>query len=255
MVTNPCSVYDVSGMVVWHACIFRGFKDVKSLGELWQTKCHALAIAQHNADGKTRRVHCHFAIVAPNDKMDTMRKQIRDAGFKGRGNYWITDIVMEGKHAGEPLRFTPLLKYITKGSSFNVKFQHNISNEMVDYAASLWINKSTDKVESSGELSGKVAPAPKKPPKVPYQQQVIALASADWYNYKRDLSGIDIKMACGRPNIEARVKLIEFVCKAMRDVSRGINPYLIEDLARAILYDDLDYREYVVKNIFSRDKL
>lgn len=252
---NPGSCYDSSGVVVWHACIFRGFADVKSLGGLWQTKCDALAIAQHPAEGRTRRVHCHFAIVAPKDKMDTMRKQIRDAGFKGRGNYWITDIVMEGKHAGEPLRFTPLLKYITKGSSFNVKFQHNVSNEMVDYAASLWKNKSPDKVESSGELSGKVAPAPKRPPKVPYQQQVIALASADWYNYKRDLSGINIQLADGRPNVEARVHLVDSVCKAMREVSRGVNPYLVEDLARAVLYDDLDYRDYVVKKIISRDQL
>lgn len=95
------------------------------------------------------------------------------------------------------------------------------------------------------ELSGDcVAPSalPKeKVIKVPFQQSVIATAAADWSNYKRqcklDGNTIDIQL------------LKTYVCNAMREHGRGINQYLVKELAYAVLYDDLDYRDFVLNKI------
>lgn len=95
-------------------------------------------------------------------------------------------------------------------------------------------NKYLRKVEEV-ELSGEKAPA--APPKIPFQQAVIADAAADWYNYKRENADPDIQ------------ELKKFVCDSMRKHGRGINQYLVKELAYAVLYDDLDYRDYVLNKI------
>lgn len=109
--------------------------------------------------------------------------------------------------------------------------------EVMDFVIS-GKNKYLGKVKGV-ELSGEVAPAtpPKQPPKVPFQQAVIADAAADWYNYKRDNDDIDKDV------------LKKFVCDSMRKHGRGINQYLVKELAYAVLYDDLDYRDYVLNKI------
>jgi len=105
--------------------------------------------------------------------------------------------------------------------------------------------KYLSKVKAS-ELSGEVAPAragSKKEPKVPFQQSVIATASADWYNYKRQCRDND-------EDID-RKKVIDFICSAMRQHGKGINQYLVKELAYAVLFDDLDYRERVLNKLKS----
>jgi len=85
--------------------------------------------------------------------------------------------------------------------------------------------------------------SPKSPPKVPYQQAVIADAGADWYNYKR---------LCADTNEEVdKTKICEFVCDAMSKNGKGINQYLVKELAYVILYNDLDYKGYVLSRIKS----
>jgi len=79
--------------------------------------------------------------------------------------------------------------------------------------------------------------ASKDPPKLPFQQAVIASAAADWYNYKRDNTRIDTNA------------LKKFVCDAMRTHGKGINIYMVKELSYAVLYDDLDYRDYVLNKI------
>lgn len=97
--------------------------------------------------------------------------------------------------------------------------------------------KYLDKVERT-ELRGEKAPAvPPKPPKIPFQQAVIASAAADWAKYKRESSAIDTD------------QLKKYVCLAMREHGKGINVYLVKEICYAILFDDLDYREMVLNKI------
>lgn len=77
--------------------------------------------------------------------------------------------------------------------------------------------------------------------RIPYQQAVIADAAAKWYNYKREQAQTG--------EFVDKQTLVLFVCEAMRTVNKGINPYLVKELALAVLFDDLDYRDEVLKKI------
>lgn len=77
--------------------------------------------------------------------------------------------------------------------------------------------------------------------RVPYQQAVIAEAGAKWYNYKREQAQTG--------EYVDKNKLVLFVCEGMRTVSKGINPYMVKELALAVLFDDLDYRDFVLNKI------
>jgi len=114
--------------------------------------------------------------------------------------------------------------------------------EILDYVIS-GKKRYLDKVKEV-ELSGEKAPAapsPKKPKPVPFQQAVIADAAADWYAYKRKCNEereiIDISMVC------------DFICSAMVKNGRGINQYLVKELAFAVLHEDLDYRQIVINRV------
>lgn len=103
------------------------------------------------------------------------------------------------------------------------------------------------KVDKS-ELSGEVAPAdfPKKKDKVikvPFQQLVIATASAKWYEYKRECKEAGKK--------EDKQLIVDYVCEAMVQNGKGINQYLVKELTYAILHEDLDYRELILRKIKS----
>lgn len=109
--------------------------------------------------------------------------------------------------------------------------------------------KYLDKVESPAELRGvEISPAARKPrePKVPYQQQIIALAAAEWYNYKKTRHTME------QLDSDAQQNLVKFVCEAMRKTSRGINQYLVSDICRAVLFDDLDWRDRVINKLISK---
>lgn len=129
--------------------------------------------------------------------------------------------------------------YICKYNDIR-EFKGFSEKEVLDYVIS-GKNKYLEKVEDV-ELRGKKAPA--TPPKLPFQQAVIADAAADWYNYKK---------SCQEANehIE-KTKVCEFVCKAMRQHGRGINQYLVKELGYAVLYDDLDYRDLILAKIKSQ---
>jgi len=252
---------DLSGSIVWHACIFRRFTDLSGIIRLWSTQCHSLTVGEHSPDGKTKRWHCHFAIEAPTVKMDTMKKQARTCldslGVdKKTGQYWLTDEVMSGEHKGKKQTMFHLIPYITKGTVFNIKYQHNVTNDYVEEAAARWKSKGQD-----DPAPASAPPRKEKTPKVPYQQQIIAIATAEWIKFKKsdsyigaatvvDSSGQDLTL-----HLDDKTKLFDIVCSAMRECSRGVNEYLVTDIARAVLYDDLDYRTYVLKKLISNTKL
>jgi len=129
------------------------------------------------------------------------------------------------------------MDYITKYYDFIVTKGYT-QVELLDSAVSGKF-KYLDKVKGT-ELSGEKAPAvppTKKEVKLPFQIAVISSAQADWYNYKRNNTNIDID------------KLKGFVCAAMREYGKGINVYLVKELCYAILFDDGDYKEYVLNKI------
>lgn len=82
-----------------------------------------------------------------------------------------------------------------------------------------------------------------KIPKIPFQQAVITQAAAEWYKYKRRCKDSDEK--------PSELEVLEFVTQAMRDNGKGINVYLVKECALAVLYDDFDYRNLVLKKIKS----
>lgn len=151
---------------------------------------------------------------------------------RGKNNKYYA-ILADWKDPGYICKYNDIQK--SKGYSEKEVMEYVISGKQ----------KYLDKVKAT-ELSGEKAPAvlpPKKEKivKVPFQQSVIADAAADWYNYKRN-----------NPNellITKKCELKQFVCNAMRKHGRGINQYLVKELAYAVLYDDLDYRDYVLKKI------
>lgn len=110
--------------------------------------------------------------------------------------------------------------------------------------------KYLDKVEKTPAENSVTAVKSSTAPKsqrIPYQQQIIAIASADWYKYKKE---------CKEQGFEVnKYELVEFVCKAMREVSRGINEYLLKDICNAVLFDDLDYRTQTLDRLKSKIQL
>lgn len=126
------------------------------------------------------------------------------------------------------------IRYIIKGNKDNIKYVHNIPQSFIDKCLSDW-EPTAIKVEKITVIE--------KQKKIPYQQDVISGATAEWYKYKKECSDNEM--------LPDKKKIIEFVCNEMRRVSKGINPYLVKELANAVLFDDLDYREVILDRIKS----
>ena len=184
-------------------------------------------------------LHYHILVDDSSLGIQTLRNAVK-ANFKipsagkGRNNKYYA-IIDDWKDPGYICKYNDIIR--AKGYT---------EKEVLDYVIS-GKKRYLDKVKGT-ELSGELAPAvlsPKKEKvvKMPFQQAVIASASADWYNYKRQCrdDGTDVD----------RNQTIDYVAKAMREQSKGINPYLVAELARAVLYDDLDYREVVLAKLKS----
>lgn len=107
--------------------------------------------------------------------------------------------------------------------------------------------KYLDKVEKSpaeNSVTAETKTTTPKSPRIGVQQQVIALASAEWYKYKKQQAESNKRSDTN--------DLVEIVCKSYREVARGLNPFQIRDICYAVLYDDLDYREYCLNKIISQ---
>jgi len=122
-----------------HACIFAKYADLSGVIDVWQTKSASLCVAEHEAHGKTKRVHCHFLIenTANEDWFRDSAKKVMGDYIK-RGNYWIASRVQKGEYAGEPISRQKTLIYILKGK-LPVKFSKNISPQEVEEAQLAWV--------------------------------------------------------------------------------------------------------------------
>jgi len=134
--------------MILHACIFATYDVLKTLTELWAEKCTSLLVAEHPADGKTKRIHCHFMIehdLADDNPFRESGKKILKEFFK-RGNYWIASRVQKGEHQGETLDKFKTMVYILKGK-YTPSFTKNISHNEVEQARLAWVP--TDQIDPS----------------------------------------------------------------------------------------------------------
>lgn len=128
-------------MTYLHACIFAKYADLSGIVGVWEKKCASLCVVEHPADGKTKRIHCHFLIenqANENWFRDEAKKIMGD--YIKRGNYWIASRVQKGEHAGEPISRQPTLIYMLKGK-FYAKFAKNFSEQEMEEARQAWVEK------------------------------------------------------------------------------------------------------------------
>lgn len=196
---------------------------------------HIVACETKDREGNSVPLHYHVLIDTDYD-VQSVRNAIT-AGLKipkaGRGkNNKYYSLNVKWEDPGYICKYDNIIQ--SKGYTEKQILEYVISGK----------KKYLEKVKAV-ELSGEVAPAalPRKPKeiKLPFQQAVIADAAAEWYKYKRQVIEEDSD-ARAMP-----VKIVKFVCDAMRKHGRGINQYLVKELASAVLYDDLEYRDLVLR--------
>lgn len=128
--------------MILHGCIFAPYEVCKDIASVWAEKCTSLLVAEHPADGKTKRVHCHFMIdttLADDNPFREAGKKCMKEFFK-RGNMWIASRVQKGEHQGQVLDKGKVMVYILKGK-YAPKFLKNISDQEVDEARQAWVEK------------------------------------------------------------------------------------------------------------------
>jgi len=187
--------------------------------------------------------HFHMLIVsdnAPNSIRDLAKDRFRIPSGNGRGkNNKYFALFTDWKDPGYICKYNKVLS--SKGYS---------EKELMDFVIS-GKNKYPVKTEKTPAEDSVTAGSKSKPtaksPRIPYQQQIISIAYADWINHKKKRQ---------EEGIEASpYDLVEIVCKAMREQSRGINAFLLQDICSAVLFDDPDYRERTLLRLKSKISL
>lgn len=202
-------------------------------------------VAREDKDKLGRSVPVHYHIYIETSYGEaTLRQKTKEslrlpAGGRGKNNGYYS-LIPDWKDPGYICKYNEVVD--SKGFT---------ETELMDFVKK-GKNKYLDKVESTPAENSVTAgqnSTSAKSPRIPYQQQIIAIASAEWYKYKRDKKNDSEYFI---PKDEVKSVITEMVCKAMRDVSRGINVYLLQDLVYAVLYDDLDYRDILLERLKSR---
>lgn len=205
----------------------------------WLSEYSKFILAQEDVDDNLQPLQHYHIYIETTKHIDTVRDKLKKylcipAAGRGVNNKYYA-LISKWEDIAYIVKYNNILK--SEGYTESELMKYVISGK----------KKYLEK-ERKTELRGEIAPAalevPKKEKvvKVPYQQQIIALASADWHNYKKT-TVIDCL------NDSHKRELIKFVCKAMREVSRGINQHLVNDIARAVLFDDIDWRDRMVDRL------
>lgn len=137
-------------MNYYHACIFAQYAELAGVVGVWEKKCASLYVVEHPAEGKTKRIHCHFLIETESGE-NWFRESAKEVmgDFIKRGNYWIAKRVQKGEHSGKPISRSLTLTYMLKGK-LPGKFVKNFSNEEVETSRQSWVDSvKNDKTESS----------------------------------------------------------------------------------------------------------
>lgn len=204
-----------------------------------------MLVVQHNADEEVNRDHCHFLLYNTLIKEEAFKRKIKKSlNIELNGNKdwsWVNKLPSTDRRdfwedaeprTADELEIFKYIRYCIKGNKENIKFIANIPQSFLDKAAGDW-EPTKIKIEKVVVLE--------KEKRIPYQQDVIAGAAAQWKKYRDEC-----RESQETPD---RKKVIEMVCNEMRRVSKGINPYLVKELAYAVLYDDLDFREVILEKI------
>lgn len=206
----------------------------------WLERYHKFIVAQEDLeDDGTPLLHYHILIETDNAKdsiRDMAKNRLRIPSGNGRGKNNKYYALIEDWYD---------ISYICKYNQIlcSQGYSEKELLEFVESGKKKHLNKVVETPAENSVTVGSKTSSPKSP-RIPYQQQIIAIASAEWYKYKRQ---------CNEQGFEIdKTQVIEFVCNAMREVSRGINQYLLQDIVNAVLFDDPDYRERTLQRLKSK---
>lgn len=137
-------------VLCYHAIIHREYDALTSCFDVWKTKCHEFAVAQHEEDDQVPRTHCHILIGSPTIQRDRFNEILKEKipDLEGRKDFMI--LVKTVKSKGKPsvpYDVDELLKYLAKGDKTRLKCVENISPARVETAVDNWVE--TDKSDSS----------------------------------------------------------------------------------------------------------
>ena len=105
----------------FHACIFLPYVDASGIATVWASKCDKLAIAEHPAEGQTKRIHIHLLISGSHVAENRLRELLKETlPGMNRGNYWIASKTKKEKL---PVGERETLVYMLKGQKMRLKFQ------------------------------------------------------------------------------------------------------------------------------------
>jgi len=212
----------------------KGLDDISgySFGYLDKFEKYILAREEKDKTGQSVPVHYHIYIETSYGDA-TVRQTTKEAlrlpaGGRGKNNGYYS-LIPNWKDPGYICKYND----VQSSKGFTEK-------ELMDFVIS---GKKTylDKVKTPAEHS--VTAVVKAKP-IPFQQEVINNATVLWYKYKTQ---------CREQGFEIdKYQLVEFVSQAMVDRSRGINPYLLQELCNTILFNDGDFREYTIQRLKSK---
>lgn len=206
----------------------------------WLTRYPKFIVAQEDLDDDgLPLLHYHILIESDNVK-DTIRDMAKDrlripsSGGKGKNNKYYA-LIPDWLDPGYICKYNKIL--------YSQGYTEKTLMEFVVSGKEKYLDKVKTPAENSVTAVSQKLPTPKCP-RIPYQQEIIAIAYADWLNYKKKCAIEELQI---HPH-----EVVDFVCKAMREKSRGINSYLLQDIVNAILYDDPDFRERTLQRLKSK---
>lgn len=233
--------------------VTRSYADISASLLEWVDRSTVAIICQHDADAKVKQTHVHLGLWGCDVQAEALKRMfIKKSGLKLSGNEdwkwkykrfpaglppWEEPVttpaglIIPGKGWDQNFQY---LVYCIKGDLSRVKYSKNISQDILERARDAWIDPVKD-----GPTRTEVHIEHVKVRSPPYQQTVIMDATVEWLNYKKEHPGLGYN--------ETRDTVIMLVCNAMRKCSKGINPHMVRDLSYAVLYDDADWQDLVLK--------
>lgn len=202
----------------------------------WLTRYPKYIVAQEDEnDIGEEFLHYHILIEsdnAPDSIRDMAKKQlgIHSTGGKGKNNKYYA-LIQDWLDPGYICKHNNILH--SKGYTEKTLMEFVVSGK------EKYLNK-----QKTPATAGEKSSTTPKCPRIPYQQEIIAIAYVEWLKYKKQCATDDLEV---HPH-----EVVDFVCKAMREKSRGINAYLLQDIVNAVLYDDPDFRERTLKRLKSK---
>lgn len=232
--------------------ISRAYHDISGTLSIWYDRAERIIVCQHDPDEGCARRHLHVGIWNSEIKEDQLKQLFnRHAQEKLKGNEdwswkhkdhpnglpnWEDIPIVNGvamPNNAQQMSNYKYLRYAIKGNKEHVVFSKGISDDLIAAAADDWKIKEDKPDVIIIEHVKKTVPG--------FQQLVIAEAYEDWFHYKKECKEKD--------ELVDTNELKTIVCRAMRKHGRGINMYMVRDLAWAVLYDDIEYRDHVLRRI------